>query len=688
VGQAGRWTVAGLVTLAAFGAATWVSGTFVLTRLLPSAGIRWPVAFGIGAAAAAFAGLWGQSFAAQAAAGGGTDRSVTVGRDNPGIIATGDAAVIVQHQSQQATVLPAEALIPPAQIDAPPGLANLPERPGLFVGRAGDLARLEAAMTARGADVADVVVQAVAGLGGIGKSTLAARYAATHRQDFDVIWWITADSPAGIDSGLAALATALQPALSGLLPLDALRERALAWLASHRRWLVVLDNVTDPAHVKAVLAQAPSGRFVITSRRSAGWHGIATPVRLDVLTAGEAGQLLAGILTHGRDRGPGGLDGAEALCAELGYLPLAIEQAGAYIAETAITPAGYLRLLAGYPASMYSQTAEGGDAQRTIARIWRVTLDHLAGTPAAGQLLRVLAFYAPDDIPRPLLDGLADPQQLTTAIGRLAAYSMLTASDNSLTVHRLVQAVTRTPDPADPHRTPAAIAQAREQATALLDAAAPADWQDPAQWAAWRVVIPHVEALAAATTASSDTIAAAALLNRSASFLENQGAVGRAVPLFQRSLTDYARVLGEDHPDTLTSRNNLAYAYRAAGDLARAIPLYEATLADRIRVLGEDHPDTLASRNNLAGAYRAAGDLARAIPLYEATLADRIRVLGEDHPATLTSRNNLAGAYQAAGDLARAIPLYEATLADCIRVLGEDHPLTKTVRGNLQTATG
>ena len=74
----------------------------------------------------------------------------------------------------------------------------------------------------------------------------------------------------------------------------------------------------------------------------------------------------------------------------------------------------------------------------------------------------------------------------------------------------------------------------------------------------------------------------------------------------------------------------------------RAIPLYEATLTDMERVLGPDHPDTLASRNNLAYAYQAAGDLGQAIPLYEATLTDRERVLGPDHPATLTSRNNLA----------------------------------------------
>ena len=338
--------MAALVTMTAFGVATWVSGAFILPLWLAASADLWPIALGVGAAAAGLAGLWGQSFATQTgrdAAAGRDYRPVTVAGANPGIISTGDSAVNVQVQTQAATVLPPEALASPADLDPPPGLANLPASAGMFVGRAADLARLERALSGGG----DVVVRAVHGLGGIGKSTLAARYAAIHRQDFTVIWWITADTPAGIETGLAALAVALQPALAGLLPLEALRERAVTWLASHNRWLVVLDNVTDPAHVQALLGRAPAGRFVITSRRATGWHGIAASLPLDVLDPGESRQLLSGILGHGDSLHPGELEvaeqGADELCAELGYLPLAIEQAGAYIAETGITPAEYLR---------------------------------------------------------------------------------------------------------------------------------------------------------------------------------------------------------------------------------------------------------------------------------------------------------------------------------------------------------
>ncbi len=338
-----------------------------------------------------------------------------------------------------------------------------------------------------------VVVQAVHGLGGVGKSTLAARWAAAHAGEYSLSWWITAATPADIDAGLAGLAVGLQPALAGVLPLEALREGAVQWLATHAGWLVILDNVTSPADVAPLLARAQAGRYLITSRRASGWHGTGvTPVRLDVLDPAEAQTLLAAIVSTGR---PWEADGAAELCAELGFLPLAVEQAGAYMAQAGVTSREYLGLLARYPAAMYQAGPEGGDTARTIARIWRVTLDRLAEDPLAGQVLRILAWYAPDGIPRMLLDGLADPPAVLSAVGRLAAYSMLTASTDTLALHRLVQAVTRTPDPGDPHRDPQAIVAAREQATRLLAAALPG-WRDPAGWPDWRMLLPHIDALA------------------------------------------------------------------------------------------------------------------------------------------------------------------------------------------------
>ncbi|MDQ0605416.1 tetratricopeptide (TPR) repeat protein [Streptomyces canus] len=593
------------------------------------------------------------------------------------IVAGGDVTASSTQviEAGQAFVLPPEAYAPIPDDAAAGGVSNIGT--DLFVGRIDELATLETAFARPG----EVVVHAVHGLGGVGKSALAARWAA--RRPEKVRWWVTADTPAAVDAGMAALARALQPGLTGL-PAELQGERAVAWLAGHAGWLLVLDNVEDPVHIRPLLDRLPGGRVLVTTRRATGWHRDATAIRLGVFDPAEAVDLFTRIFSH---HGPRNTDGADAVCAELGYLALAVEQAAAYCAETGTSPREYLDMLAQWPATMFAAGTAGGDSERTIARIWHLTLNRLADTPLAGSLLRILAWYAPDNIPRDLLQGLAEPPQLATAIGRLAAYSMITDNhDGTLTIHRLLQALARTPDAGDTHRTPEAVDHARDQAAALLAEAFSTDVHQPETWPRCRALLPHTDALTRHHTPDHDTTHTAHALDRAAAYQSGQGSLTPAIHAFQRALATRDRVLGGDHPHTLTSRNNLAHAYQAAGDLGRAIPLFERTLATRERVLGGDHRHTLTSRNNLAHAYQEAGDLSRAIPLHEHTLTERERVLGEDDPQTLTSRNNLAYAYQEAGDLGRAIPLYEGTLTERERVLGGDHPDALASRNNLAYA--
>ncbi|MFI1177512.1 tetratricopeptide repeat protein, partial [Streptomyces melanogenes] len=541
-------------------------------------------------------------------------------------------------------------LRPMAEVDARPGLDNLPHR-GVFVGRTRELDLLDVALAGPG----EVVVQAVHGLGGIGKSALAAHWAATracrhrgqvrwlrpHRRGYAPVRWITADSAVSVQQGLADLATALQPALalSADPSTEAQAERAMEWLASHTGWLLILDNVNDRHDIDDLLGRARTGRFLITSRLSAAWPDAATILRLDVLEEADSLALLT--RTACASTGPRDMDGAPELCAELGHLALAIEQAAAYLAQSPLlTPRGYLTLLAQAPATLYQSGGSGvTDSERTIARVWRVTLDRIHHEqPLATDLLRILAWYAPDRIPAALLDDAADPPALTSALGLLTAYNMVTAdpTTHTLTVHRLVQALARTTDPPDPdnpdaipdpHRAPDLIAQARNHATTHLHTAIPS-YQDPSAWPTWHALLPHIDALINHAPPGADTSTTRAVLNWTGLFLDDQGSTARAITYLERAVAAAVRLLGHDHPDTLTSHNNLAGAYESAGDLARAIPLFKQTLKDRQRVLGEDHRDTLTSRNNLAGAYESAGDLARAIPLFKQTLKDRQRVLG------------------------------------------------------------
>ena len=238
------------------------------------------------------------------------------------------------------------------------------------------------------------------------------------------------------------------------------------------------------------------------------------------------------------------------------------------------------------------------------------------------------------------------------ALGQLAAASLLTFSIDGATVtaHRLVTRVTR--DHLTATRRLTATCQA---AAGLLDSQAQTlndTWHHDR--AATRDLIEQITALHQATTTcpGDDRLDRSVLRARwwAKAFISNLGDnLAGAVQLGEAVLADSERLLGTDHPDTLTARHNLANAYQAAGRTTEAITLHEQNLADRQRVLGPDHPRTLTSRNNLANAYQDAGRTTEAITLHERTLADSQRLLGPDHPDTLNSRNNLANAYQDAG---------------------------------------
>jgi len=572
--------------------------------------------------------------------------------------------------------LPAQAAV----VDAAPGVVNLPVQASLFVGREAEFELLREVLNGSGEGTA-----VVHGLGGVGKSALAATYAARCVGEANPVWWITADSPESVSRGLAQLAMALLPGRTSLLSLQAQAEWATAWLASHEGWLLVLDNVEDTADIMPLLARLSSGRVIVTSRRATGWHQLSPALRLDVLDPAHAIELLERVAGP-----PTGIDwrrGAERLCAELGRLPLAIEQAGAYIREGALSPDEYLALLHRWPDQLLDQVVEGTDPARSIGRIWRLTLDRLSDSPLPGDLLRMLSWYGPDSIPLVLLEGRAEPPRVRAAVRRLAAYNMISMDDSvSVSVHPLVQALARTPDVSDRHRQFADVHAAQGEAVAALCEAIPEGWDDPATWPTWRRLMPHLAALIDHTPPERDSTVLLSLVSDAGQFLRNQGSVGTAVAYAERVLTGAERLYGAGSPHTLAARNDLAGAHRAAGNFKWAIALLEATLADYERFLGRDHPDALAARSNLAGAYAAVGGVRRAIPLYEEVVADRTRILGESHPGTLASRNNLAGAYQDSGDLDRAVPLLESTLADYERVLGQDHPDTLIALGNLARA--
>ncbi|WP_203854886.1 tetratricopeptide repeat-containing protein, partial [Dactylosporangium siamense] len=255
----------------------------------------------------------------------------------------------------------------------------------------------------------------------------------------------------------------------------------------------------------------------------------------------------------------------------------------------------------------------------------------------------------------------------------------------SVTLHPLVRDTNRAhPDVAEhPEGFPAVAVRL---VAALAEAEQTGRPADPAAWPWWRALTPHATHLLGQHAIHPDphiTTTACHAADLTGRALHAQGNYPRAATTLHAVLDIRRRVLGEDHPDTLTTRHNLAGVWRDQGDRQRAAAEYQAVLDLLWRVLGEDHPETLTTRHRLATVWRDQGDHQRAAAEFQAVLDLRGRVLGKDHPDTLNTRHNLALARHDQGDRQRAAAELQAVLDLRWRVLGEDHPDTLTTRHNL-----
>lgn len=607
-------------------------------------------------------------------------------------------------------------------------------------------ARAETAADLGAALVAGAVVVLVAGraagdgpevwLESCGKTQLAVCVAESlwRSRQVDLLVWVTATSRA---SALSAFAEAAADAMGADPGGDgeSAAARFVHWLGeTSRPWLVVLDDLRDPADLAGLWPQGSAGRVLITTANPAAFTRAQRALihRVGVFSPCEALNYLIARLAADPDRQVEAAD----LARDLGYEPLALAQASAVIASSALSCHDYRDLFARKREQLAEPTGRPPPAASVT---WAISAEQADRLSPGGAARAVLALAA-------LLDG----QQIPGAVFTTPAACEYLAGDGAVGpvdrehAREVLRSAERAGMLSAGLAGPAAMIRMSAVVQAAIRAAMPAGMLDRAAAAAADALLqawPGDEQpawLAAALRSCAASLRQSAgdlkspdgwqLLLRAGQSLNSARLTGHAVAYGRELAAASGLILGRGHPDALAAGQQLAVALLAAGQAAEAVSQFRWVLAERVRVLGPDHPsaiaarrdlgnalvaasqfsdaitvlgrvvgdyervrgtdqlETLGARDELAAAHHAAGQLADAIPLYRRTLTSRERTQGQQHPDTMTTRQQLAGAYLADGSIKIALVHYKRLLADRERVLGPDHLDTIAVRGTLGSA--
>jgi hypothetical protein len=560
-----------------------------------------------------------------------------------------------------------------------PPVWRVPTRNAVFTGRNEEVERLHDQLI--GASTAVVLPVALYGLGGVGKTQLAQEYAHRFMAEYDLVWWIPAEQPDLIAPYLADLAQhiGIRPGESTTETADLVRE-ALRRGRPFDRWLLIFDNADEPRDITDFFPGGP-GHIIVTSRNPA-WSQVAEPLSIGVFSTAES-------IAYLKRRVPSLAEADAALVArELGDLPLAIEQAGAWLAATGMPAADYVTELR----ERFAETMELGQPAhypRSVALTYRLSFERLQEqSPGAARLLELCACFAPEPISLTLLNSDEMIRSLIPYDRRLrAARSVLgllitdltrfslakvdrEVGSNSIQVHRLIQAAVRDQMPSEQY-----LEQAKHEVHKILAGARPqqGETDDPANWARYDMIWPHLEQ--SEVWGCDDEEGRQLLIDR-VRYLWRRGDYLSALEVAHRLEAQWTDKLGLDDEQLLSLRFHVANVLRSQGRFQQAFDLDSEILAKQQDLLGDYHPSTLLTAGSIGGDLRGLGRFREALDMDEQTYRRKRDLLGPDDPNTLSSANNLAVDLRLVGDPFRAADLDQETLNHRQVVLGPQHPYT------------
>ncbi|KAH8827411.1 acyl transferase/acyl hydrolase/lysophospholipase, partial [Flagelloscypha sp. PMI_526] len=538
------------------------------------------------------------------------------------------------------------------------------------------------------------------GLGGGGKTQMGLKFVQLSRkkQRFTDIFFIDASDIDTLHNDLKALARAKTAGTSV--------ESALGYLSSREDdWLLFLDNADDPSLDLRPFVSWSHGNVLITTRNvAARAHAPDCRLRIHSLTMDESVALLLRGLDLRMDEKTE--SAAAEIVHELGFLPLAISHARAYLEYGSCDLEDYLRLYrSDHQSFLQKRPVQSTDSyEYSVYATWMLGFKRLS--EHAVVFLQLICFFHHEGIPSQIVelayqkqlrrnDSSANcvpqsvrdflshfenqgekwtPDRFHSLLNEILSLSLIQSDliNHTLSFHPLVQKLLRSLFETKPENITAS--------QSLLSLALPTG-ESSDDRARRRTSVVHLRSITVYGIRAHPTL----LYPFGRAFFD-AGKHSDACRIWETQVEAMTRLFGPEHPNTLLSMNNLGGSYSELGRAADALPLVQQVLELRQRILGPEHPHTLFSMNSLATLYKDLGRAEEALPLVQQVLELRQRILGPEHPHTLFSMNSLATLYKDLGRAEEALPLNEQVLELRKRILGLEHPDTLSSINNLASS--
>lgn len=608
-----------------------------------------------------------------------------------------DVARCLRLSDHEARSLLDASLTAPAPLWAVPFPRNL-----FFTGREETLQALHAHLRVE-SDSAGSQAAALCGLGGVGKTQAALEYAYRYALEYRAIFWIEAETMERVQFSLQRIARLLQLPECTAPDQQRMVEAVQRWLSAHPQWLLIWDNLEDLELPSRMLPPSRQGTLLFTTRRQA----LGTLARRIDLLPMEHEEAILLLLRRAKvlelestdeqvqrqaASRPDEYTAASDLVTTLGGLPLALDQAGAYLEETGCSLGDYLRRFEKQQTSLLERRGgPGGDHPHSVTTTFRLSQERVEQElTAASDLLRVCAFLHAEAIPEELFAAgiahlgarlasiIANPTRFDLALAALRNLSLVhrQAHTHTLSLHRLIQAVVRG------QMEPAEERLWSERVIRLVNAAFPAG--DFATWDDCERLLAQALACVPLTTSfGKDLPEAGNLLQKAGRYLLERGRFEEAEPLLAQAVTLGEQQRGPSDPvliPRLLSQAELAWRQ---GNYERAEALASRALAVGEQHLEPNHVQVADALNDLAVFRLDQGKYEGNESLLQRALRIREQVLGPGHSEVATTLNNLGALYRDQGEYTSAESSYQRALDIREQALGAEHPEIANALANL-----